>query len=110
MPEDNIFGIRLNKLRKERDLSLEDVAKIIGVTKATVSKYEKGINEPGMRVAIKLADYLKVSLDWLIGTSDDSEFVSKRSLVNMIESLTEENRKEALKYLQYIKTRNNQSN
>ena len=34
MVADNIFGIRLNTLRKQKGLSLEDVAKVIGVTKA----------------------------------------------------------------------------
>ena len=58
-----------------------------------------------MRVAINIANYYKISLDWLIGCTDDSESVSKRDLINEIDSLSEEDKKEALKYIQYIKTK-----
>lgn len=65
-----ILSERLLKLRKKYDLNQDDVADIIGVGRSTYSNYEQGIREMDFASLIKLADYYKVSLDYMFGRID----------------------------------------
>ncbi|NLB05156.1 MAG: helix-turn-helix transcriptional regulator [Fastidiosipila sp.] len=62
-----IFAKRLRELRKEMSLRQEDIAKDLNVSRQTISKYERGVREPDFCMLIKLADYYKVSIDFLFG-------------------------------------------
>ena len=61
-----MFQERLNRLRKERGLSQEDLAGIIGVSRQAVQKWESGTSSPDTDNLIALADYFGVSLDYLL--------------------------------------------
>ena len=65
-----IISDRLFLLRKKYDLNQDDVANIIGVGRSTYSNYEQGIREMDYTSLIKLADYYKVSLDYIFGRTD----------------------------------------
>lgn len=68
MFEAEIFRNNLKKKRQELNLTQKDIAKAIGVTPQTLSGYEKQDGKlPTLDTAAKLAEYLGVSLDWLIG-------------------------------------------
>ena len=66
------FGERLKELRHENNMTLDSVAKQIGVSRATVLKYETGIisNIPTERVH-QLANLFKVSRPYLMGWTDE---------------------------------------
>ncbi|MCK0472829.1 helix-turn-helix domain-containing protein [Halalkalibacter sp. APA_J-10(15)] len=51
----------------------EDVAKEIGVSRATYGHYEIGRTEPDNETLKKLADYYHVSTDYLLGRTDDEK-------------------------------------
>ncbi|CEO04824.1 DNA-binding protein [[Clostridium] sordellii] len=62
-------------LRKERvNLGLNQVefAKIFNVTKQTVSNWENGNRNPDSATLSKLADYFGVTVDYLLGRTDES--------------------------------------
>lgn len=64
------FGQRLRLLRKEKKLKQKDMADFLGCTDRNYQKMEYGdINVPGLTL-IKLADFFEVSLDYLVGRSD----------------------------------------
>lgn len=67
---DNIFGKRLKKLRRERDITMEDMAKELNTTQATLSRYENGRRKPDVDFLDMLSDYFDVSTDYLLGRSD----------------------------------------
>lgn len=67
----NIFGQRLRELRQKRQLTLEQLGAEFNVTKQTVSYWEKGDRLPPLDIATALAKYYAVSLDYLVGLSDD---------------------------------------
>ncbi len=67
----NIFGQRLRELRQNRQLTLEQLGVEFNVTKQTVSYWEKGDRLPPLDIATTLAKYYAVSLDYLVGLSDD---------------------------------------
>lgn len=69
---DNFAG-RIKQLRQENGLSQEALGEIIGVSKYSVYTYEKGKNYPEMKGFFALAQYFKVSLDYLAGWTDNRE-------------------------------------
>lgn len=60
------FPNRLYRLRRERGVSQEDLANVVGVSRQAVQKWESGASRPDMDNLIALADYFQVSLDHLI--------------------------------------------
>lgn len=57
----------LKQLRKSRNLSQEDVAKVLNTTVSTISRYETGEREPNLESLCMLADFFDVSLNYLLG-------------------------------------------
>ncbi len=66
-----IFAKRLIKLRKSKNISALFLAQKVGVSKSAISQFENAVNYPHCNTLIKLADYFDVSLDYLVGRSDD---------------------------------------
>lgn len=63
---------RIRDLRTDNDLKQETLARHLHVTQATYSEYESGkINLP-VEAALLLADFYNVSLDYLLGRSNDA--------------------------------------
>ena len=67
------FSDRIKQLRAEQGMTQEALGNIIGVTRFSVYTYEKGLNYPEVRGLIILADYFKVSIDYLVGRTDNPE-------------------------------------
>lgn len=61
------LGYRLRELRKEKNMSQEDLGKILGVTKVSISGYEKGTRIPSMETLTNILDIFMVSADYLLG-------------------------------------------
>ena len=64
------FAINLRELRKERALRQSDLAKELGVSARTVSFWENGERECDFNTLIKIAQFFKVSTDYLLGISE----------------------------------------
>ena len=60
------FGERLSYTRKQKNMRQNDLGKIIGTSGDIIGKYERGENMPSVEVAVKLADALGVTLDYLV--------------------------------------------
>ena len=67
------FGQRLSRLRKEKGLTQEDIAKRIIISPQAVSKWENDLSSPDILVLSSLADILGVSVDTLLGREESSE-------------------------------------
>ena len=57
----------INKLRKEHSMTQEQLAEALGVTFASVSKWERGVATPELNLIAEMADLFGVSLDALVG-------------------------------------------
>lgn len=57
----------IKQLRKDRNITQEELAKTIGVTKLTILRWEKGDRVPKADKAQELADYFGVSVPYLLG-------------------------------------------
>ena len=64
------FGSRLLEARKKKGISQDDLAKILGTKGPAIGRYERDEMKPSIEVAAKMADYLEVSLDYLVGKTD----------------------------------------
>lgn len=65
------FHERLKELRSLRGLTQKDVADSVGMAQMAYQRYEYGTREPAYQKLLALADYFDVSLDYLVGRSDD---------------------------------------
>lgn len=94
-----IFAKRLKKLREQHNLTTRQLGEIIGVSNATISRYETGKRDPDLIVAYRLAQYFGVSIEYLCG-----EDVSKEveTLIEMYLKLSEEAKSDAIKYITYL--------
>ncbi len=69
------LGERVRALRRERGLTLEGLAGRSGVSRAMISKLERGEKNPTLVVAAKVAEGLGVSLSQLVGVEERREVV-----------------------------------
>ena len=69
------LGERVRGLRRTRGLTLEGLAELSGVSRAMISKLERGEKNPTLVVAAKLAEGLGVSLSRLAGAEERREVV-----------------------------------
>ena len=61
------LGNHIRNIRKQRGLKQEQLAEAMGVSVASVSKWENGQCAPELLVLIELADFFEVSIDTLVG-------------------------------------------
>lgn len=70
MPDTYIaFGDRLKELRRDRGLSQEEMAKLLGTSKQVLSRYETNQRAPKITLAREYSEKLGVSLDYMLGDS-----------------------------------------
>ena len=65
------FALRVSTLRISKNLSQEALGEQFGVTKATISRIESADRAVSVDLLIALADFFDVSLDYLVGRSDN---------------------------------------
>ena len=65
------FSNHLSSLRKTKNISMKELGNILGVTDEAIRLMEKSKRSPSFEVLCALADYFNVSLDYLVGRSDD---------------------------------------
>ena len=64
------FPTRLKKLRESRTIYQREIAEDLGVTTRAYQFYESGRSEPNIKTLIAIADYYRVSIDYLVGRTD----------------------------------------
>lgn len=65
------FSYRLTVLLDEHNMTQTQLAKKIGTSNVTICRYLTGERVPRLDVVTKIADVFKISLDYLLGLSDD---------------------------------------
>ena len=74
----HMYWRRIEDLRIDHDLTQQQVADILLFKREVYRRYEKGIRELPLSYAIILADYYKVSIDYLVGRSNEKNTSPKR--------------------------------
>lgn len=57
------IGMFLKELRKEKQLTQEQLAEILGVTNRSISRWENGVNMPDFDLVIEIVKYFDVSIE-----------------------------------------------
>lgn len=65
------LGERLEKLLKERNMTQERFAELLGVNPAMISYYKTGKRKPSVEMLVKMAQILGVTISYLIGETND---------------------------------------
>lgn len=59
--------MKLKQLRREKQLTQQDIATFLGITRAAYTNLENGKRQPDIETLSRLADYYCVSVDYLLG-------------------------------------------
>lgn len=79
---------RLINLRKEKDSRRQaDVAKALNISPSTYSTYEQGTREADHAMLLKLAKYYGVSIDYLLGLTDQRQPISSSDLSDQFNAI-----------------------
>lgn len=110
-----MFHERLKRLRKERNLTQQDMADFLGITRQGYAKYENGQAETDLETLKKLANFFNVTTDYLIGNVDNEPDIDSMTDKEIDEEIKEimkdlnvwykdepEDKKEKLKMLRKI--------
>ena len=80
-----MLGNKIQKLRKENNLTQEELAEKVDVARQTISKWELGETSPDIKQTKKLARIFKVSLDELTDNDIKDILVEKTSNIGVHE-------------------------
>jgi transcriptional regulator with XRE-family HTH domain len=61
------IGERITQLRKQQNLSQDELSKKAGVSRTIIGNYERNANTPSIEVLLKLVKVFNVSVDFMIG-------------------------------------------
>lgn len=67
------FGERLYELRKEKNISQEELAELLDVSRQSISKWENDKAYPEMTRLLFMSDYFGVSLDYLMRGTENQK-------------------------------------
>lgn len=109
----SITGNRLREIRKTKNKTLVQVHDDLGISISGLASVERGENLCNSSTLKILADYYGVSTDYLTGKIDIYNPTSAKeqlsgiqlALYNQTEELTDEQAKEVLNYIEFVKNR-----
>lgn len=92
------FSERLKNLRKQARLTQVDVAGKLGISQQAYASWERGIKKPTQENLVKISQVLNVSIDYLVGNSDEGVKEDELDNVELLfrmnsKGLTEEEKK-----------------
>ena len=68
------FGKKLSKLRELRNLTKQELAREFNISRQLVSSLESGNSRPNSDMLVAIANRFNVSIDWLLGRSEDATY------------------------------------
>ncbi|MDL0209520.1 helix-turn-helix transcriptional regulator, partial [Clostridioides difficile] len=87
------LGDRIANLRKELDINQKELATKVGITEASLSRYENNLREPKSEIIVRLAKALETSTDYLLGVNDNTKISKEDKLIIENLSVSEKTKK-----------------
>ena len=81
------FNTKIKDLRKEHKKTQQNMADLLKIRRSTYGEYERGKILPPMDKMKILADYFNVSIDYLIGGSNETEFATEITFIDVSKQL-----------------------
>ena len=100
---------RIRKLRRELNLTQKELAKEIGINEAVINSYELNNSQITIKNAIKLSKFFGVTIDYLVGNSDEEGIVInnelsdfENNLINELRNLSDRDKMLILKFIMFL--------
>ena len=68
---------RIRDLREDADLKQSEMAEILHCTQQAYSNYERGLREIPTDILVKLAEYYKTNIEYILGLSNNKNYYKK---------------------------------
>ncbi len=81
------YGDRIALLREKNALTQEELANKLGISRAALSHYETSRREPDYDTINKIATYFHVSIDYLLGRTDQPDRILDQDVRDFADSL-----------------------
>jgi len=99
-----MFSERLRKIRIEKGYTQEEIANFLGFTRPTYTAYESGRRKPDNDTLAKIAKFLNVSTDYLLGLSDIKDSIETNFVKEAQKQYGTRGKKQAGELLENIQT------
>lgn len=98
-----MIGERLYELRKDAGLTQDELGSILKVNKHSISSYERDKSEPPDDIKISIAEYFHVSVDYLLGATNNPNSVTwEHNLLRLPSDFPQEELAELKNYIDYL--------
>ena len=81
------YGNRIAELRRKRNLTQEELANQLKISRAALSHYEQNRREPDFGTLNSIANYFKVTIDYILGRTDDPTAQLDKETLNFMKNL-----------------------
>lgn len=68
-----MFNIRLKELRNQKNMTQDELGKVLNVSGKTIGTWERDSRQPNIETINALANYFNVSTDYLLGRKENSK-------------------------------------
>lgn len=102
------FNNILKLLRKEKNLSQQELADRLGISKSSINMYERGERQPNFETLELIADFFNVDIDYLLGrTSKTTRLIDSHTIAAHFDGneFTEDELDEIKKFAEFVKTK-----
>jgi len=93
------LGEKIKALREARKISREELAKKLDISYWALSKYETNEREPDYKTLVLIADFFKVSTDYLLGRINEPEL----NIDNVLSGFSDEEKKEIFDFVTFMR-------
>lgn len=106
-----MIGKKIRDLRCKNNLTQQELSKILGVSKSSISLYENGKMNPEDDIKIKIVDYFNLTLDDLFGRKIDININNnlEEGLLDALkdwETLNDESKKSIINFINFVRDKN----
>ena len=105
------LGNKIKQLRLEKRIPQKDLAESIGISPSTNGMYEQNRRVPDADTLIKLSTYFGVTIDYLLGKTEQKEKPTKedgelserdKQLIDLISALPDDKLQQVLDFAKYL--------
>lgn len=99
-----MIGERLLDLRKDAGMTQDELAEILKINKHSISAYEREKSEPPDAIKIEIARYFHVSVDYLLGLTDNpNPYDNQHNILRLPKQFPETAKRSLADYADYLK-------
>lgn len=101
-----MIGERLLDLRKDAGLTQDKLAALLKINKHSISSYERDKSEPPDAIKIEIARYFGVSVDYLLGLTDNpNPYGRQHNILRLPSSFPSDAMQSLMDYVEFLKVK-----